>query len=177
MAEYIITPEKNFLPPAPRLMEELHRRGFPVEITLKGTAEEWQSVAFFEEGPPEVQCALTCDPQDGRFVVATASNASPQSLDLQLFLVELLLQEVGGQADNSETRERYDKKQMSNKIKRLHGLSTGADIFWIVFAWVIVLLGVLLYFSIDPGLRTMNLVILVISALGAVGLTYTHFKR
>jgi hypothetical protein len=176
MAEYIITPENTSLPTGPYLMEELHRRGFPVEITLKGEADDWRSIVFFEEGPPEVKCTLSHDAKSGLFTISTTSRASLQSQDLQLFLVELLLQEVGGQADNTETRERYNQKQLSLKIKRLHGLTTGADIFWLCFSWAIVLFAVLMYFSVDPNLRSMGLVVLVLSSLGAIGLTISHFK-
>src|SRR5580658_1386571 len=41
MAEYVLTPESKTRLLGTQLMEELHRRGFPVEINLKGQDQAW----------------------------------------------------------------------------------------------------------------------------------------
>jgi hypothetical protein len=177
MPEYVLTPEKKELPSGPALMEELHRRGFPVEITLKGPANEWESVRFFEPGPPEVECLLSFNPKNGSFTVTTPTTAPHEATEMQLFLVDILLKDLGGMADNTGTRERYSAKQFAAKVRSLHGVSRGTqDLVWIAFSWIVTLLGVLAFFLMDPQVRHMALIIAGLSLLSAAGQTYSYLK-
>jgi hypothetical protein len=174
MAEYIITPDKKELPSGTYLLEELHRRGMPVEINVKGTAQKWDAIRFHEPGPPEIECFASHDPEEGHFNVSVPSNASPAERELQLFLVDILLAKLGGQADNMSTRERYSAAQFAAKMKKHHAASSNrGEIFWLAFAWAVVVFGILLYFSIAPSLRSMDLTIVALAFVSALGLTLT----
>jgi hypothetical protein len=175
MAEYIITPEKNDLPQAPFLIEELHRRGLPVEITVKGTTEKWTGIQFVEPGPPEIKCSLALNSEKG-LSVTIPTNSPHQALELQLHLVDILLQQVGGRADNTETRERYNPRQFASKMKTLVGYSgEQGDLFWLFFSWIVFTFSVLLYFSLAK-FRSWDLLVVVLSLAGAGGLTYLKLK-
>jgi hypothetical protein len=177
MAEYIVTPDKKDLPSGPSLLEELHRRGYPVEINVKGTAEKWEMIRFFDPGPPEMECLITHDAPNGRFSVSVSTDAPPQATELQMNLVDIMLRQLGGQTDNSTTRERYSAKQFTTHLKKLHGTSDKAkDIVWLGFSWGIVVLGILLYFSLPPSMKPVDVVVVFLSLLSAGGLTYSHFK-
>ncbi len=176
MAEYIITPEKNDLPTAPALLEELHRRGLPVEITVKGTADKWESVRFLEPGPPEIKCTLGYNETKGVFSVSMPTNSPHQALELQLCLVDVLLRELGGQADNVETRERYSPQQFTAKLREFQGLSGSSnDLFWILFSWGVVVLAVIIYFRV-PKFHPLVLIIALLSLASAIGQTLPKLK-
>ena len=177
MAEYIITPEKSDLPTAPDLMEELHRRGLPVEITVKGTAEQWESVKFVELGPPEIKCTLAHNGAKGTFSVQMPTNSPHQALELQLSLVDVLLRLLGGQADNTETRERYNPQQFTAKLREFQGLSGGPhELLWIFFSWVVVLVAVIMYFAM-PKFHVLILILALLSLASAVGQTLPKLKN
>lgn len=177
MAEYVVTPHQKNLPSGPSLLEELHRRGYPVEINLKGAAEKWELIRFFDPGPPEMECLVTYDATHGRFNVSVHADAPPQATELQMNLVDLLLKELGGQTDNSTTRERYSAKQFAAYLQKLHGTSGKAkDMIWLAFSWGVVFLGTLLYFSLPPSMKPVDVVVVFLSLLSAGGLTYSHFK-
>jgi hypothetical protein len=177
MAEYVITPEIKALPSATGLMDALHKRGFPVEINLKGSDLEWDAVRFYEPGPPEIECFLSYDPGDGVYTVSAPNDAVPETMELFHFLAGVLLQKVEGRADNPATRERYSAGQFSAKLKK-HKRSSGKskDIFWLFFSWGVVVVGSLVFLLIGTDLRYPALVVLFLSLLSAAGLTYSHFK-
>jgi len=176
LPEYIVTPESTQLPPAPALLEDLHRRGFSVEIALKGTADQWEAVRFLDPGPPHVECNLSRD-ANGRLTITTPSDAPHEALDLQAHLVGLLLDELGGQADNTHTRERFNREEFARKLKHHHAPKGGMkELAWIAFSWAVVLAAAFLYFSVPPHLKPVDLVVVFISFLSAAGFTYTHFK-
>lgn len=176
MAEYVVTPETTVRPSGTELMEELHRQGFPVEIHVKGNAQLWESVRFLEPGPPEIQCVLSWDPGQKTYT-ASVSDSSPEGRDLLLYAVDALLQRVGGRADNSSTRERFTAGQFKALLKVHRASSDGRkDLLWVVFAWGVVGLAFLAYFSVAPGLHDLVLIVSVLSFLSAAGLTYSHFK-
>jgi hypothetical protein len=177
LPEYVVTPEAATPLPAPALLEGLHRRGFPVEIVIKGAADQWESIRFTEPGPKEVECSLIRDTASGRLTVTTASDATPEAVDLQAHLVGLLLDELGGQADNSYTRERFNAQEFARKLRHHHAPRGGfREIAWLVFSWIVVALGVALYFSVPDHLKPVDLVVVIIAFLSAVGFTYTHFR-
>jgi len=176
LPEYVITPEKKDLPSGPFLMEEMHRRGFPLEINVKGGAEKWDAIRFYEPGPPEVECFLSLDDDNGRLNVSVSVDSPPHAFDMQMILVELLLQEVGGQVDNLTTRERLTLKEVSAKIRSHHRSKAGPmDFIWIGFSWAVVVLAMLAY-VFEPQARGLILVLLFFSLVSAGGLTYSHFK-
>jgi len=177
MAEYIITPEKTGIPSAMTLLEELHRRGLPVEISLKGTDERWESIRFLEPGPPEIKCTAIYNGSKGNFSVNMPTNSPHQALELQLALVDVLLEEVGGQVDNTETRERYNSQQFTAKLRQLQGASGGPnDLFWILFSWAVAVIAVVMYFTL-PKFHLPVLIIALFSLGSAVGQTLPKLKN
>ena len=158
-------------------MDELHRRGFPVEINIKGSADNWDAIRFYEPGPPEIECFLSYSEEDNFYNISVSTDSPHQAMELQMFLVDLLLQKLGGQADNTATRERFTPEQFAAKLKAHHGSSSDKkEIFWIGFSWIVVVLGVLIYFF-SPQSRSLAPFIVVFSLLSAGGLTYSHFKK
>jgi hypothetical protein len=178
MAEYVLTPESQTQPLGTRLMEELHRRGFPVEINLKGTDEGWESIRFYEAGPPELECQLAYDEEAGRYKISVSRDASPQAHDLQLILVDSLLQTLGGQVDNTSTLERFTPAQFAAKLKAPHSpMGKTKDWIWIGFSWSVVVAGFIALFAGSGQSRMMVGLVLAFASLSAIGLTYSHFKN
>jgi hypothetical protein len=177
MSEYIIHPEKKDQPSGTFLMDALHRYGFPVEISLKGSDQNWERVRFSEPGPPEAECFVSFEPKDGSISVTVPLDSPHRTRDMQMFLVHILLKTLGGQADHSGTRERSTPEEFAKKIRHLQSGASLWDYFWLVFPWVVVVFGVLALFWIPPSLRHMDLAIAAVSLLCALGLTYSHFKR
>ncbi len=178
MAEYILTPEKKNQPPALELMEELHRRGFPVEINLKGRDPKWDAIRFFQPGPPEIECFLSFDADNGSYSVAVSQDAPPSAADLQIFLVDALLQNLGGQVDNVNTRERFTPEEFGARLKRHHNPSERMkEWFWVAFSWAVSVLALGIYFVVAPHLRQLVALILVLSSLSALLQTYSHLKN
>jgi len=178
MAEYVLTPEKNEQPSGLQLLEELHRRGFPVEIHVKGEDRKWEAIRFSEPGPPEVECILSYDAEAGLYTAFVSQDAPPSAVELQVFLVDSLLRELGGRADNTNTRERFTPEQFAEKIRHHHGPARKlGDYLWIGFSWLVVLLASLMYFIIAPNLQHLVLVILFLAFLSAVLQTVTHIKN
>ncbi len=178
MAEYVLTPESKDQPLGTQLMEELHRRGFPVEINLKGPDQGWESILFYEAGPPELECQLICEPETGCYNISVSRDASPQTQELQLFLVDALLQKLGGRVDNRSTLERFTPSQFTAKLKSPHSpRGETKDLVWIGFSWCVVVAGLIaLFVGSDPSRLTIGF-ILAFAFVSAVGLTYSHFKN
>jgi len=176
MAEYVVTPEITVRPSASDLAQELHRRGFPVKINLKGSDPQWEAVRFYESGPPEIECFLSFDPGEGTYTVSAPHDAVSETMDLLLFLVGALLQKVGGRADNTGTRERFTAEQFAARLKSHHS-DKAKDLFWLFFSWGVVAVGLLILLLIGPGLRHLVLAVLALSFLSAAGLTYSHFEH
>src|ERR1019366_42146 len=146
MPHFVISPDKENLPEGPHLMDQLHRRGFPVEINVKGTAKSWNEIRFYEPGPPELECLLSFNEKNGNLKVSVSNDASLEARDLQIYLVDLLLKELGGQADNTDTRERYTPKEFAEKLKRHYSSTRNShDLLWIVFSWAVVVAGIAIY--------------------------------
>lgn len=177
MAEYVLTPEKKEQPSGIELLEELHRRGYPVEIHVKGQHPQWEAIRFFLANPSEAECLLSFDPADGLYRLSVTPDSPPAAAELQAFLLDTLLQDLGGRADNLQTRERFTPVEFAQKLKHLHdpGRKT-RDLFWVAFSWAVAMLSLLIYFVISPGVRHLALGILVLSTLSAALQTYLHFK-
>jgi len=173
MAEYVVTPVKKELPEGPYLMDELHRRGFPVEINLKGTAQNWDAIRFYEPGPPEIECFLSREENEGKFNVSLAADSPSEASELQLNLIDILLSGLGGQADNSATRERFGPGEFSAFLKSRRGNSR--ELFWIGFSWLVVAAGISLWIF-SPATRVIAPAVVFLSLISAAGLTYSHFK-
>jgi hypothetical protein len=171
MSEYVITPDRKDPPSGHVLMEELHRRGLPVEISVKGTVDKWESIRFTESGPPETECQLTLDPS-GTLKASISVDSNMEARDLQMVLVDVILAEVGGRADHTATRERYTAEQFARKVRDQRGRPPSeADLPWIVFSWAMV--GVsLMGFCVLPRFHYFALVAAALSLVGALGLTW-----
>ncbi len=177
MPDYLITPETNEPPAGTRLMEELHKKGFPVEITLNGPDGAWESIKFFEEGR-EAECILSRLADSNNYKISVTRDASPAALDLQLHLVEALLRAVGGIADHAVTRERLDYRQFSLKLQAHHsGEHKPSDWVWIAFAWAVALGSLVAFLQIAGPNRWTVLVVMVFASLSALGLTYLQLKH
>jgi hypothetical protein len=178
MAEYILTPETKDKPPGTQLMDEIHRRGFPVEINLTGPDQDWESIRFYEAGPPVLECLLTYDPEGECYKISVSRDASPQSHELQFFLVDILLQALGGQVDNKSTQERFTPSEFAQKLKTLYNpIQKAKDLIWIGFSWAVVVAGLIALFAGSHPSHEMVGLILVVASISAVGLTYSHFKN
>ncbi len=178
MADYVFTPDEKTRPAGTRLMEDLHRRGFPVEINLTGPDREWESIRFYEAGPPELECLLTYDPEGGRYKISVSRDASPRSHELQLFLVDSLLQELGGQVDNKSTLERFTPSQFTAKLKAIHNpVGRVKDLVWIGFSWAVVAAGLTALFAGSRQSREMVVLVIIFASISALGLTYSHLKN
>lgn len=157
-------------------MEELHRRGLPVEINVKGTAENWDSIRFYEPGPPEIECFLSHEESNGELNISISVDSSLEARDLQMFLVDILLKNVGGRVDHTGTRERYTAEEFAKKVKDIHGKTSGAsDTPWIVFSWAMVVIS-LFGFWILPRYNYWALAAAALSLAGALGLTLPKFR-
>jgi hypothetical protein len=177
MAEYVLTPEKNEQPSGLHMLEELHRRGFPVEIHVKGEDRKWETIRFSEAGPPEVDCILSYDAESGLYTIFVSPDAPSPAVELQVFVVDALLQELGGRVDNTNTRERFTPEQFAEKIRHHHSPDRKrGDYFWMIFSWVVVVLALIMFFIIVPNLQHLVLVILFLSFVSALLQTYFHFK-
>jgi hypothetical protein len=178
MAEYLLTPEKKKPPAGTWLMDELHRRGFPVEIHLKGEDRDWETIRFCEEGPPEAECLLAVEGPSGRYRISVSRDASLRAQNLQMFLVDTLLGEVGGQVNNSDTLERFTPGQFNVKLKTIHNpMGKANDLVWIGFSWAVVAVGFIALFVGPSHSRLIVAFVLAFSSLSAAGLTYFHFKH
>src|SRR5258708_2833755 len=176
MPHYVISPDQKELPTGPHLMEKLHHLGFPVEINVKGSAQNWNEINFYEPGPPEVECLLSFGEKDGNLRVSVSNDAPLEARELKIFLVDLLLKELGGQADNTETRERYTAEEFAKKIKSHYGLNREVqDLIWIIFSSAVVATAIAACFF-SPQNRGLVSVVVILSFLSATGLTYSHYK-
>lgn len=176
MSEYVITPDKDARPSGHYLMEELHRRGLPVEMNVKGTAEEWDSIRFYEAGPPEIECFLSHEPSNSQLNISISVDSSLEARDLQMFLVDILMKKVGGRVDHTGTRERCTAEEFAKKVKSIHGSAAGeADLPWIVFSWAMVAISLLGY-CVLPRFNHWALAAVALSLASALGLTIPKFR-
>lgn len=177
MSDYLITPENRDQPAGTRLMEELHRKGYPVEITLKGPDSAWESVRFIEHDAQGSECVVSLDPK-GVYRVSISPDAPLSARELQLYVVETLLKEVGGVADHSTTRESLNLQQFSLKLKTHHaGDRKASDWVWVGFAWAVALGAFFAFARTEGPNRWTVLVVAVFASLSALGLTYSQIKH
>ena len=176
MSDYLITPETRDQPAGTQLLEELHRKGFPVEITLKGPDTTWESIRFTEHDAKDSECILSFD--GGTYRISIPPDASFSSRELQLYLVQTLLQEVGGVADHGTTRERLNLEQFNLKLKSHHADDHKASEWvWIGFAWAIALGAFFAFTQVAGPNRWTVLIVAVFASLSALGLTYLQLKH
>jgi hypothetical protein len=177
MNEYIVIPEKKELPSGTFLLEELHRRGLQVEINIKGSADRWDSIRFCEPGPPEIECVLYYDAQELRFNVSLEENLPAAAQELQIFIVEILLRELGGEAQEIATGKKYDDQSFKEKIKKLAPPPHDSkELFWLAFSWIMVLMGAALVFHLPDSERTLVIVVESLALFSALGLTLSKFN-
>jgi hypothetical protein len=176
VSDYLITPETRDQPAGTELLEELHRKGFPVEITLKGPDNAWESVRFVDHDAQDSEGTLSWDGKVYR--VSIPPDASFSSRELQLYLVETLLQKVGGVADHGATRERLNLQQFSLKLKAHHaGDRKASEWVWVGFAWAIALGACFAFTQVAGPNRWTVLIVAVFASLAALGLTYLQLKH
>lgn len=178
MSEYLIKPDPGPKPLGTKLLEEIHRRGFPVEITLTGPDEDWSAIRFMDAGPPEAECLLSFEAGTNAYKVVISRDAPRSAVELQLYLVETLLQEVGGYADHTGTRERLDHGQFIAKLRAHAGDAPKTmDWVWLVFSWLVVVAALTAFLQVQGPNRWTVLVVMIFALVSAAGLTWSHFKH
>jgi hypothetical protein len=114
----------------------------------------------------------------GIYRVSIPPDASFASRELQLYLVETLLREVGGVADHGTTRERLNLQQFSQKLKTHHaGDRKASDWVWVGFAWAVALGALFAFTQVLGPNRWTVLVVAIFASLSALGLTYLQLKH
>jgi hypothetical protein len=186
MTEYIVKPNKKGLPSGHFLLEELHRRGLPAALDLKGTDAKWDAILFSEPGPPEMGCFLQFEASQGVFKITLPKDSPAEAQELQVALADILLRELGGKVHDTSTNDHHDLETFIQKTKKFshpakQGLgkvaggrtsqTQGRESFWMVLSWGSVLLGLWIYFSIPRYHQTLTLAVVGLAALSAIGLT------
>ena len=191
MNEYLITPHKKGLPSGHHLLEELHRRGLPATLDLKGTDTKWEAILFSEPGPPPMECFLEHDPAQGNFKIGLPKDTPKEAEEMKIALADILLRELGGHVQDTSTNERHDlagflektkthtaahmtqssssTKSVSSKAK----LGT-AEVLWILFAWGLAAAALTVYFTMPQHQHTITLGVAGLAFLSALGLTFSR---
>jgi hypothetical protein len=191
MADYIITPDKNELPSSYMLAEELHRRALAVEMKVKGTNYQWESINFFDPLLPQMQCFLEKDSQNHIYKISIPAESTQGSSELQAALAEILLHEIGGNIYDPVLKESFDLKTFKNRSKETHlknniettsalllnkpdsSLPPFKDMLWIVFSWALVLLGVYFYRHALPSRKLFMFIACALALISAGGITFS----
>ncbi len=177
MADYILKPGNKRLPSATFLLEEIHKRGIPVEINVTGTVDQWEAIRFFEPGPPEIECFATFDQENPRFILTVPKDSPELSSDLRLLLAHIFLSEVGGTVTDSSTGENYDAPKIAARVRQFQPSKSGiSESLWLIFSWAVLPLAALAYFAVPHQLRILVIGVAVLAFFSAVGQTYSKLK-
>jgi hypothetical protein len=176
LPEYVIYPSHKTTPTPEYLLSEIHRRGWDVELNVKGGGRNWEGIRFFQEGPPEIESYVLHDFKYNRFHV-TVPETSPdgKAQDLQLHLVDVLLKTLGGDAENVETRKRFNAPEFASHMlfrKRPLLPFELRTLGWPLFAWLTVGFGAGIALFGRPEMLVPALVITGLAFLAALGLTF-----
>jgi hypothetical protein len=189
MHDYIVTPDKKGLPSAHFLAEELHRRGLPTAMDVKGTDSKWETIHFYESGPPKLDSFLQYDPIKGLFKIILPYDSPEEAEEIQAALADILLREYGGHVHNTGTDDRHDLEAFLEKIKASappQKTSTAAvskgnssqpqETSWIIFSWASVLFGLLVYSLIPRYQHPFTLIVTGLAFVSALGLTFSKYR-
>jgi hypothetical protein len=177
VAEFKIIPLQKELPDPAVLLRRLHEKGFSVEITLNGFARDWGALRFYQDGPTDVECFLVRNEETGSFTASIGENAPPRSRELLLHLVEILLRETRGTAEDPETGKTLGAAQFKQAHPEFSKSAPSKTLWvWPAFAWALVAAGVAAYFNLPANLHVLSLAVVALTLLSAVGLTLSSFE-
>ncbi len=179
ITSYRLRPAQKRLPAPQELLAALEKRGWKVEFDLEGHANAWESARLFKPGPPEeIECFLLFDPPTFCFTVSLPAMPAHGGPELQFQAVDSLRALLGGVVEDASNGRVLDEKSLKAWAARFHHpflrriKSDPREAFWILFAWVVSLSGIL--FSIF-GPEEKRLIALWVTApafLSALGLTF-----
>jgi hypothetical protein len=173
LIEYVMTPASQDVPSPAFLLQEVHNRGQTVEITLNGPAQEWKSIRFHYQGLNEFECLLSRNPETGRFTVSEPEPLHKNSGEFQLLLVDILLEELGGEVTNTDTQEHFTPEQLKHKLTAVSLPSPiKTEWFWVCFSWIAVALGILMFFSVSSRMQWVAIATVLLSLASAMGFTF-----
>lgn len=175
MPEYVVYPSHKTVPTPEYILAELHRRRWDVELNVQGGGRNWESIRFYQEGPPEVECSIVHDSKYNRFHVGLPEFHPEKARDLQLNVVDVLLKTLGGDAEDSDTHRRFNAPEFATHMlfrKRPFLAFEWKSLGWPLFAWLTTgfAAGVLLFGN--PEARVPAAVLAVLSFACALGLTF-----
>ncbi len=189
MHDYIVTPDKKGLPSGHFLAEELHRRGLPTAMDVKGTDNKWETIHFYESGPPKLDCFLQHEALKGVFKIILPYDSPEEAEEIQVALADILLREFGGHVHNTGTDDRHDLEAFIQKIKASAASKNAStpsvsketssqshEIFWVVFSWASVFLGLLVYFFTSRYQHPFTLIVTGLAFISAFGLTFSKLQ-
>lgn len=191
MNEYLVTPHKKGLPSGHHLLEELHRRGLPATLDLKGTDTKWEAILFSEPGPPPMECFLEHSPSQGNFKISLPKDTPQEAEEMKIALADILLRELGGHVQDTSSNERLDlagflektkthtaahmtKSSSSSKSPSSKTKLGTTDVLWILFAWALAAAGLEVYLAMPQYQHPITLGVAGLALLSALGLTFSR---
>jgi hypothetical protein len=185
MSEYILRPNQKGLPPPQDLLDDLARRGWNVDLNLKGHADSWEAIRFFRPGPPEeVECFLLHDPETHVFTLSLPALPAHGARELQYRVLESLLKRLGGIVEEVSNRKRrtltqheltvWGSKYRPFPLNLLQG--DPGEVFWRLFPWAVAVAATLYSLFGPPEKRLPALVLAALALLSSVGLLYHSLR-
>ncbi|GEM_PF-1304889 len=183
MTEYLLRPSKK-TPPLPQdLLDDLHKRGWQVELNLKAENGVWEDIRFFRPGPPEeIECFLLHDPEALTYIVSLPAMPANGAQELQFHVLDILLNRLGGAVEDYETHRTLTQSELeawARKYKSgLKGILSRPthDLFWFLFPWVVSVGGILYSIFGNPVNRLPALLVTIPALLSAIGMTFFAHK-
>jgi len=175
LPEYVVYPSHKTVPTPEYILAELHRRRWDVELNVQGGGRNWEGIRFWQEGPPEVECFVLHDFKYNRFHVSLPEDHPEKAQDLQLQLVDVLLRTLGGDAEDLSTHRRFNAPEFATHMlfrKRPFLAFEIKALGWPLFAWLTAGFGVGVALFGREEARIPALVLTVVAALCAAGLTF-----
>jgi hypothetical protein len=173
MSEYILQPNQK-QPPSPQdLLNDLSRKGWTVEMNLKGSPEAWEAIRFFRPGPPEeVECFLMHDPETSFFTVSLPDMPAHGAPELQFRVLESLIDRLDGKVIDSSTHRALTKAEWNDWASRYNPLplrlfqGSPRDVFWRLFPPAVTVAGITcsIYGPVDKRLPALGLAFLALLA-------------
>jgi hypothetical protein len=186
VTEYQVRPSRKQVPPAQDLLEGLHRRGWKVEINLKGEGgSAWETLRFFRPGPPEeVECFLLHDAAKNLYTVSLPAMPANGAPALQYHVVMTLVDLLGGSVEEAGSGRTLTLAELDAWGARFHPLwsrllkADPKHLGWALTAWAVAAAGLLYSAFGDPERRLAVLLLAGIPAfLAAVGLTFFSHRE
>jgi len=175
LPEYVVYPSHKTAPTPEFILAELHRRHWEVELNVQGGGRNWEGIRFTQEGPPEIECFVLHDFKYNRFHISLPEEHSEKARDLQLHVVDVLLKTLGGDAEDLATHRRFNAPEFGTHMlfrKRPFLAFEIKALGWPLFAWLTAGFGVGVALFGRAEARIPALVLTLVAALCAAGLTF-----